>query len=75
MGIYLQEIYSQFVYTMRYIMARKMIQMDETVYNKLIELQRLYKEKFKKFISLGDLINLIIALPTLAGELKHRDEN
>lgn len=44
--------------------------MDERVYNKLIELQRLYKEKFKRFISLGDLVNLIIALPTLVAELK-----
>lgn len=51
-------------------MARKMVQMDERVYNTLVELQGLYKEKFKRFISLGDLINLIISLPTLVVELK-----
>lgn len=53
-------------------MPRKMVQMNERTYNKLIELQNLYKEKFKRFISLGDLINLMIALPTLVSELKHQ---
>lgn len=52
-------------------MTRKMVQMDERTYYKLIELQSLYKEKFKRFISLGDLINLMIALPSLVSELKH----
>lgn len=51
-------------------MSRKTVQMDERVYHKLTELQELYKEKFKRFISLGDLINLIISLPTLVAELK-----
>lgn len=51
-------------------MARKMVQMDERVYNTLVELQSLYKEKYKRFVSLGDLINLIISLPTLVVELK-----
>ena len=53
-------------------MPRKMVQMDERTYHKLIELQNLYKEKFKRFISLGDLINLMIALPTLVSELKRQ---
>ena len=53
-------------------MSRKMVQMDERTYHKLIELQNLYKEKFKRFISLGNLINLMIALPTLVSELKRQ---
>lgn len=56
-------------------MTRKMVQMNERTYHKLVELQNLYKEKFKRFISLGDLINLMIALPTLVGELKHHLSN
>ena len=56
-------------------MTRKMVQMNERTYYKLVELQDLYKEKFKRFISLGDLINLMIALPTLVSELKHRLSN
>lgn len=57
---------------MRYIMTRKTVQMNERTYNKLLELQNLYKVKFKRFISLGDLINVIIALPTIVNELKHQ---
>ena len=56
-------------------MTRKMVQMNERTYHKLVELQNLYKEKFKRFISLGDLINLMIALPTLVSELKHHLSN
>ena len=56
-------------------MTRKMVQMNERTYYKLVELQNLYKEKFKRFISLGDLINLMIALPTLVSELKHHLSN
>lgn len=56
-------------------MTRKMIQMNERIYDKLVELQSLYKEKFKRFISLGDLINLIISLPTLVKELKGNSKN
>lgn len=56
-------------------MTRKMVQMSERTYHKLVELQDLYKEKFKRFISLGDLINLMIALPTLVSELKHHLSN
>jgi hypothetical protein len=57
---------------MRHIMTRKTVQMNERTYNKLLELQNLYKVKFKRFISLGDLINVIIALPTIVNELKHQ---
>ena len=57
-------------------MTRKMVQMNERTYNKLVELKNLYEAKFKHFISLGDLINLMIALPTLVSELKHQpDQN
>ena len=56
-------------------MTRKMVQMNERTYHRLVELQDLYKEKFKRFISLGDLINLMIALPTLVSELKHHLSN
>lgn len=53
-------------------MARKMIQINERTYDKLLELQNLYKEKYKQFISLGNLINVIITLPTIVNELKHQ---
>jgi hypothetical protein len=63
-----------FIFT-EYIMARKMVQVNERIYDELVKLQSLYKEKFKRFISLGDLINLIISLPTIVKELKGNSNN
>lgn len=47
------------------------IRIDDNHYEKLVELQTAYKEKYGKFISLGNLINMLITLPNFIKELKH----
>lgn len=47
------------------------IRIDDNHYEKLAALQAKYKEKYGKFISLGDLINMIITIPNFIRDLKH----
>lgn len=46
------------------------IAVNEGTNDKLLALQALYKEKYGKFISLGNLINLILTLPNFIKSLK-----
>lgn len=46
------------------------IRIDDSHYDKLVALQTAYKEKYGKFISLGNLINLIISLPNFVRDLE-----
>lgn len=45
-------------------MGAKIIKVDDFTYNKLREIQNRYREKYERFISLGDLIKMILTIPS-----------
>ena len=52
----------------------KMMQMriKDDIYNELVLLQKAYTETYKKFISLGDVVGLIMNVQSIIPELRNK---
>ena len=50
----------------------KIMRIKDDIYNELVLLQKAYTETYKKFISLGDVVGIIMNVPSMIPELRNK---
>lgn len=50
----------------------KIMRIKDNIYNELVLLQKAYTETYKKFISLGDIVGLIMNVQSIIPELRNK---